>query len=134
MEVVIAVAHADKELFASANNVALTSLFAVEPYKVEISSYDEMFFWIREFVTKLKESINFNEASALSQFNPVFRVGINFSCHNCKKTHHYKMDTLLLHVYGLDDKKLREVSDDLFQIFAQKQIEHWQESMERSFS
>jgi len=117
--------HHSKE-FGDATNgktFVLSSLFEIDPFRLEIEESQKMVYWLSEFVKQIKSKIGYNEVTALSQFKPVLQVSTEYTCANTSETKHYKMDALLHHVYPLNSKQIEELATDLFLALAEKWLE-----------
>ena len=101
----------------------LSSLFEIDPFRVDVKDNSKMIYWMFEFVKQIKSKISYNEITALSQFYPVIQVSTEYTCSSTGETKHYKMDALLHHIYPLNETQLEELSTDLFLSLADKWLE-----------
>jgi hypothetical protein len=114
--------HHSKEFgdVANGKNFVLSSLFEIDPYRLEIEDSKKMIYWLSEFTKQIKSKIGYNEIIALSRFNPVLQVSAEYVCLITNETKHYKMDALLHHVYPLNSVQIEELGTDLFVALAEK--------------
>jgi len=126
MNVTIQVQHS-KEFgdVSKGKTYVLASLLEIDTLKIKIETVDNMIYWLDYFIKELKEKIGFNEASALAQFNPVLQVAVDFKCENSKEIKNHKMEALLINIYGLKDKQIQELAQDLFVSLYDKWLEFY---------